>query len=72
MRRAYRSLLLVPRIKFWTAHKNFPKTLCPRCEGTIGAGEIYLMHSTDGKIHARCLRVGTSREFLGRAVCRQK
>lgn len=67
MKKAYRSLILVPRIKFLTAHKNFAAD-CSRCERKIGADEIYILHSTDGHVHARCLKVDTRKGFIGRAA----
>lgn len=70
MKRAYRSLIFVPQIRIVIAHKGF-SVKCPRCKRKITEGEDYIEHSTDGRIHFRCLRVGQAKEFIGRGICRR-
>ena len=62
-----RNLIRHPRLRILTAHKGFSER-CVRCNRTIGEGESYLLHSTDGRVHFKCLRTGQAKQFIGRAV----
>lgn len=53
-----------PRIRILIAHKGFAEK-CARCARKIGEGENYLVHS-EGRIHFKCLRIGQTKEFIGR------
>lgn len=69
MTKRAQSLAMFPRIVLRAVKKSIPDAKCQRCSEGFSAGDVYIRHSTDGTIHARCLRIGKAREFKGRALC---
>jgi hypothetical protein len=67
MKSVARNLIDHPRIRILIAHKGFAEN-CVRCQRLIGEGEHYLLHSTDGRVHFKCLRAGQAKEFIEKAA----